>query len=549
MVITSSHYVLMRDTTRIAVTVHRPDRTGPVPVVVRATRYWRLPRPGEVEGFTGAGLALAVVDVRGTGASYGTWAVGWSRREIADIAEVVDWLVAQPWCTGAVGAWGKSYDANTALLLAAECHPAVRAVVPLFPDYDPFTQIHHPGGVLATAMISDWSRMVAALDRGDPSVITELAGLYADIDVTALRVDEDTDGALLTGAIADHAGNPNLLETLTAQAYREDSDSGPRARRGEIERSDTAIWLWASWYDAGTGAGAVEHFRGTARPDRVTILSSTHGNLHVSPYVDEEPRPVLPDMLDETVRYLRERLTGDPVEPKRTLEYWTIGTETLHRTSTWPVTTPLRVYPNQDGSLTGEPGTGTVTYKVDPTTTTGPTNNPWYQFNGSADRPMVFTDRATEDTKLLCHTGKPLSVPLELTGEVVVGLTLESTRPDGVVFAYLETVAPDGRVRCLTEGCLRLSHRQRGEAPSGVLELYHSHRAEDARPMTPGSPETVSFALLPISVVIPAGERLRLAVAGADHGTFASAGTDAEWTIHLGTSWLDLPQCCPGQVR
>lgn len=77
----SAQYVPVADGTRLAVTVHRPDvpATGPgapVPAVLRATRYWRVPDEGEVEMVTGAGMALVLVDVRGSGASFGTWQPG-----------------------------------------------------------------------------------------------------------------------------------------------------------------------------------------------------------------------------------------------------------------------------------------------------------------------------------------------------------------------------------------------------------------------------------------------------------------------------------------
>jgi predicted acyl esterase len=46
---------------------------------------------------------------------------------------------------------------------------------------------------------------------------------------------------------------------------------------------------------------------------------------------------------------------------------------------------------------------------------------------------------------------------------------------------------------------------------------WHPGRKADVAPITPGMPVTLSFAFTPTARRIPAGHRLRLAVAGADH--------------------------------
>jgi pimeloyl-ACP methyl ester carboxylesterase len=47
--------------------------------------------------FLAAGYAVVVVDVRGTGASFGQWRSPWQPEERADSREVIDWIVSQPW--------------------------------------------------------------------------------------------------------------------------------------------------------------------------------------------------------------------------------------------------------------------------------------------------------------------------------------------------------------------------------------------------------------------------------------------------------------------
>jgi uncharacterized protein len=47
--------------------------------------------------FLAAGYAVVVVDVRGTGASFGQWLAPWQPEERSDSREVIDWVVSQPW--------------------------------------------------------------------------------------------------------------------------------------------------------------------------------------------------------------------------------------------------------------------------------------------------------------------------------------------------------------------------------------------------------------------------------------------------------------------
>jgi len=156
----TSEYVRMRDGVEIAVTVDLPadlKSSERVPVLMRTTRYWRAPRigwtlrmlvalhqaspPEELEDkqaayFNERHFAVIAVDARGSGASGGNRLMEWSPAEVADMGEVAAWAAGQPWSNGRVGTFGISYDGNTAELAAAAGHPAIRAVMPLYDNFD-----------------------------------------------------------------------------------------------------------------------------------------------------------------------------------------------------------------------------------------------------------------------------------------------------------------------------------------------------------------------------------------------------------------------------
>ena len=87
------------------------------------------------------GYALVAVDVRGTGASFGTRDSLRSLRERDDYARIADWVVAQPWSDGRLGATGISYGVAASDFLASSGNPAVRAIAPLSAVWD--TYIDH----------------------------------------------------------------------------------------------------------------------------------------------------------------------------------------------------------------------------------------------------------------------------------------------------------------------------------------------------------------------------------------------------------------------
>ena len=66
-------------------------------------------------------------------------------------------------------------------------------------------------------------------------------------------------------------------------------------------------------------------------------------------------------------------------------------------------------------------------------------------------------------------------------------------------------------------GRLAAAYRATGEAPYDTLGLpWHTGLAADHAPLAPDTEALLSFALTPVSRVIPAGHRLRLVITGAD---------------------------------
>lgn len=557
-----SFALTVRDGVRLAVDLHLPPLAPgqTVPTCLRSTRYWRATAGNpvaehvqalEAQRWTRAGFALVLLDHRGTGASTGTWDRGWDDAQRADLVELLDWICAQGWSDGTVGGYGTSYDGTTAHLLAATGHPAVRAVVPRFGLHDAYAHIGAPGGVPLDGFVQTWASLNWTLD-GHP----ERATCPLPLPVTGgpRPLDEDTDGSLLAAARAEHAGNWDLWGTVRDAHHRLEEggpDMGqgtPLANIAALRKARVPMWLWSSWYDGAYAAAQLAELADPELDVRVTLGPFSHGAAY--PPLGDPLRPdatnvPFPQQIMEIQGFLRHHLSGVGPDPSPArLRYYRLG-DGWREADAWPPpgSRLVRHALGSSGALGGEPDDGARSYDVDFEVTSGEGATRWHTLLGGV--PVHYPDRRTVDERLLVWEGEPLLAPLGLTGTPVAWLELVSDAPDFAVHLYLETVLPDGTVTYLTEGELRASHRALGAGPPAyeVHGPWRTHSAADASPVTPGEPATLAFALWPISVLLPAGARLRVALAGADAGNFRRIpedGSAVRWRVS-GRSWVDLP--------
>jgi putative CocE/NonD family hydrolase len=545
----SSLYVPMHDGTKIAVDLLLPQDLSAdvkIPTLIEFTRYWRSRVAGEPSGlhkfFVSHGYAVAVVDVRGTGASFGTWSLPWAQDELKDYGEIVDWIVAEPWSNGKVGAFGNSYGGTSAQLLAAANRPAVKAVIPRHYEFDVYTDNPFPGGILNDWFLKSWNDGNRELDLA-PGV---------------RPVDVDADKSLLQEALKQHAKNIDIYKMARAITFRDDTPQrgfsvdnfSVHSFRKEIERSRVAINNWGGWFDAGTADAVIKSFLTINNPQRTLIGPWNHGaSQNASPYLSASSQRVY--LVLEWLRFFDHYLKDidTEVNAEKVLYYYTIGEEKWKSTKVWPVagSTTTRWYMAANNSLSQSPplaDRNADTYKIDFEATTGD-NNRWRTQMG---QPVSYPDRAAEDRRLLTYTSQPLAEDMEITGYPVVNLYITSTHTDGSFFVYLEDVDEAGKVTYLTEGELRALHRKvSNESPPYQMSVpYHSFKRKDALPLVPGSIAELRFGLLPTSVLIKKGHRIRVAIAGHDKSVFARIPAEGAPTITVArnkqrASFIELP--------
>lgn len=540
-----SLYLVMRDAVQIAIDVVLPKALPPgekIPAVMNMTRYWRS-RQGDQPStwFTSHGYAQVFVDARGTGASFGIWSAPFSPDEIKDYGEVVNWIIKQPWSNGKVGALGNSYEGNTALWLAVNMNPAVKAVIPRHFEFDEFSETPYPGGVLTDWLIKAWNEGNQQLDN-NPGV---------------RLVDEDTDRHLYREATKQRTSNIDVYASALKTTFRDNHAFGVsideislHSYLPQIEKSGVAINSWGGWFDASTADAVIRTFVSLNNYERAIVGPWNHGGgQNASPFQTADSPRVMQGY--EWLRFFDHYLKGvdTGLDSEKLFYYFTIGEEKWKVTNTWPLpgTRMTRWYLDAGNTLAKTaPATasGTDSYTVNFEATSGEKNRWHTQVGGQ----VIYPDRAEEDKKLLTYTSAPFEVDTEITGYLVIDLQITSTATDGAFFVYVEDINEQGVVTYVTEGELRALHRKlsRETPPYKMLTPYHSFKQKDAMPLVPGQIAEVKFGLQPTSILIKRGHRLRIALAGADKNTFARIPAEGTPTITISRSkqspsWIDLP--------
>src|SRR5262245_59897671 len=229
-----SLYLTMRDGCRIAIDVYLPQQAGgPAPAkrptILVLTPYYRrfalqAGAPASTESapnaakyrdcFVPRGYALVVVDVRGTGASFGTRDSFRSPTERDDYREIADWIVAQPWSNGVIGSTGISYLVAAAMFLVITGHPAVMALAPLVAVQTTCVEHVYPGGVLLNRVYARSDELMIGRDHDRSDILAKIAYFKNQNFGETQQIDVDN-GTHVRNAVKEHHGNFRMPDFIT----------------------------------------------------------------------------------------------------------------------------------------------------------------------------------------------------------------------------------------------------------------------------------------------------------------------------------------------
>ncbi len=457
----------------------------PVPVILEYLPY-RLgdgTAAGDHEqmaAFAEHGYAGVRVDIRGSGESAGLLLDEYTVQEQEDGLEVIAWLAAQPWSTGAVGMIGYSWGGFNGLQLAARRPPALKAVLSGYASDDRYADdVHYRGGLVLAMDMLHWSTCMHGWQARppDPEVVGDgwreawLARLELPPWIGHWLAHQRRDGYWRNGSVRD---DPAAIEC--------------------------AVLCVAGWTD-GYSDAALRLVAALDAPARAIIGPWGHNDPAAG-----APGPSI-DLPAEALRFWDRWLKGDPNGWEDGPALWAYLQDPVAPSASlaerpgrwiaeaaWPsaAVTEL-VLPLGDGTLGAaslEPGERTVASVQ----TVGLTAGAWCADGRSADLPL---DQRIDDALSLTWTSEPLDAPLEILGFPELRLSLAADRPLAFVSARLCEVAADGASLLVTRAQLNLCHRA-------------SH-AESA-PIVPGEELRVTLTLDGIAHRFAAGSRLRVSL-------------------------------------
>jgi putative CocE/NonD family hydrolase len=567
-----SLYIAMRDGCRLALDIYLPADAPPrMPAILIFTPYYRrfaltqdAPQGTEAcpgvarwrDLFVPRGYALVAVDVRGTGASFGTRDSFRSPKERADYAEIVDWVVAQPWSDGRIGATGISYVGAACDFVASSGNPAVRAIAPLSAVWDTYIDHYYPGGLLLNRLAQSYDALMVALDHDRRDLLGGFAYFKDPSLAGPAPVDDDPAGEDRDAAVKQHIANFRMPAFIGEFRYHDDTlpydpeftpASFSPCHYAHRIPADVAVFSASGWMDgAGYQNGAIARFLTLPNPKKHLLLGPwDHGaRINVSPWRRAETpefslNGTLLRFFDE---YLMERDTG--LDREAPVHYFSLHGEAWRAASQWPpIEAAHRLYLAEDRTLAAQPAAGEDRHQVDFGFGTG--THTRYGRLAAHDTRVYYDDWQPREAQLLAYRSAPLDAHAELAGHAVLTLSLAASEPDAAFHVYLSEEEPDGAVRYVTEGVLRALHRKLADPPANYRPSwpYHSCDRTDASPLVPGKAEQIVVALLPTAWVFGKGSRIRLAIGGSDSDHYGQVphGRPPLFTVGRAESFLDLP--------
>jgi putative CocE/NonD family hydrolase len=549
--IRTSQYITVRDGTRLAIDIYRPESGGqPVdrklPVILVATPYHRSSENnGEIRTFLAPqgnhrnifaeilkhGYVIASLDIRGRGASFGTvYGSGMeSEANRSDLYDVVEWLAAQPWSDGNIGTGGCSYVGKTQFLAASAAPPHLKTIAPTGAPFDAYS--------------------LARVNGVTRNLLTQLDKSMQQLDVNypASPVDEDRDGSLRRAAIAEHriswdAGLAGFTSERVARPFRDSPPSRPEFAHPLADEwnflpnykfSKIPVFQYTGWRDL--TLDAVSNWYEGLAGEGVTQ------QLIIGPwYHCEWDQSDLTDAVAEYLHWYDYWLKGikNAVPDTPRIRYYVVNAPAGHEwqsANQWPLPNEhaktyflsaktatagdVTLRPEKPGHAAGKNDKNDKDdYVVDYTATAAdlPTRFFWGIPN-AANPGLIPIKTAQLDSKSLTYTTAPLSSDTELTGFPKLNLFVSSTANDQDFFVYLEEVDDHGVSTLMTEGVLRASNRATRTPPfaNGNIPWHPSLKADQAN-LQPGVTVQLTFALSPMSYYVHKGHRLRISLNNFD---------------------------------
>ncbi|MBS1677939.1 MAG: CocE/NonD family hydrolase [Actinobacteria bacterium] len=490
----------MRDGVELAATVFLPAASErPAPAILEGTPYDKEPLSNVDDPVLAEtrhidnGYAIVNYDTRGRGKSEGEWQA-FSMYDAWDGHDVVEWVAAQDWCTGAVGQEGLSYDGWTTMATVSQNPPHLKAAIPFSPAGRWQQEIPYTYGCCQLFFVWWYVYVRRRISEGLGSTPELLEML--PIEAAGEKIKPAGTG---WREYMDHEGLDELW----------------RSRRWDGEYTfDTPLLHVTGWHDREDIHGAFHHYEqmmahSPARENQWLLVGPWS---HVSTLwpTDEHKGVHYPDaaldMPAIKLRFFDHFLKGEDngVDTEPRVRLYDPGAKEWTVREAWKGgTKPFDLYLAGDGKLAAEAGEdGEDGYAYDP----AKPNGMKLKLDTLPLEPNLDLAELEAQDGVIGWTGEPLAEDVIVRGWGELELWAATDREDTEWYVKVADVDPDGKALWVGWGCLRASFADDLETPTAV---------------TPNEPRLYSIELTPTFHTFKAGHRFRVLLSSSEYPWYA----------------------------
>lgn len=504
--------ITLSDGCRLSARIWRPENSddAPVPVILEYLPYRK--RDGTTgrdalthPWFAERGYACVRVDMRGNGDSHGVMEDEYTPQEQADCIEVINWLAAQPWCSGTVGMIGISWGGFNGLQVAAHDPEPLKAVITLCSTVDRFADdIHYKGGCLLNENLGWGATMWAYSSRApDPALRSDWREMWLE------RLEAEP-----------------FLPALWLRHQSRDAYWKQGSVIEDYSAIKAKVLAVGGWGDA---------YKNTV-PQLVEALPGAKGI--VGPWVHKYPHFAIPEprigFLQEALRWWDHWLKGIDAGVEDDPDYRVYLMDGM-RPASWVLERAGRWIAEKTGATTHLPQKTLYLTDAGLSDQSAPLDaaiaSPAHCGADAGEYcaiwlgPEMPGDQRHDDALSRSFDSPPLDQDMNIVGAPRLVLHLACDKPQGQIAVRLNHVHPDGASARITYGVLNLSHRDSAENPCA---------------MSPGKIEEITLNLDHIAYRVPQGHRLRVSISTAYWPLIWPAPVAA--TVALTGGRIDLPQ-------
>ncbi len=453
---------------------------------------------GPMQLYLDEGYAYVAMDVPGTGRSEGIWDPV-SRAEGEAIHDMIEHVAAQDWCTGRIGMIGMSYYCWSQWNAARTRPPSLRTIGAFDGATDMYRDWMYQGGIPIQGFLNAW--------------------LFGSV--------------LLQHQAEGHKMASYGRDRVIYDMYAHTLDDDWQRRRSpfwELDQIDIPVLSIGTWGKASLHLrGNFMGFERVSGPKQLLIAGAPTfpATQMLFAQADFHRQELLP-WYDHHLKGIE---NGVMDRPK--VRFFVQGEGVTQDAPDWPPpdAVPSAFYLSgaksgavqslNDGSLVpdmpAETHSSTNWSYPDPKWVAGVTT---FDLNGNPDHVA----------RVNTFTTAPFDRDREFTGQGVLILHASSDQTDMDIMVKLSLLSEGEdkpHVIKVSQGWLRTSHR--AEDPALTTEMRPFHKHDRVEPIEPGTVYELRVELIPMSVLVRRGERLRLEISN-----WESAITEAPMTHWYG---------------